>query len=46
MQVARSRDSRGPCDVRSYPSTVDDSTELQRSPYDRIFEREISNTDF
>ena len=45
MQAARSRDSRRPCDVRSHPSNVDDSTEVQRSPYDRISEREISDTD-
>jgi len=46
VQAARGRNSRRACDVRSHPSTVDDSTEVQRSSYDRIFEREICNTDF
>ena len=45
MQTARSRDSRRPCDVRSRPSTIDDSAEVQHSPYNRVSEREIDDTD-
>jgi len=45
MQAARSRNSRRSCDVRSHPSTVDDSTKAQCSPHGRISEREVSNPD-
>jgi len=46
MQTARSRNSGRACDVRSYSPIVDDPAEVQRSPHNRVSEREISNTDF
>jgi len=45
MPTARSRNSRRSCIARSYPSVIDDLAKVQRSPDNRIPEREISNTD-
>ncbi len=45
MSPARSGISGGICDEGSYPHVVDDSAEVQCCAYDRIFEREISDTD-
>ena len=36
MLVARSKNGRGVCDVRSRPSAVDCSSKVQRSPHNRI----------
>jgi len=46
MQATRIRINRRACKAGSYPPAVDDSHEVQRSPYGRFSEREINDTDF